>query len=296
MVPEILLLGANGQVGWELSLSLSTIGNVHAVSRHECDVSDPAALRALLRNQRPSIIVNAAAYTAVDKAEAEAEKARVINVEVPALLANEAKANGALLIDYSTDYVFDGNKNGAYLESDTTAPLSIYGQTKLDGLRAIEASGCRHLVFRVSWVYAARGGNFLRTILRLAREREQLNVVADQVGAPTPAELIADVTAQCLMLLRNGKGNEGVYHLAPAGETTWHGFASAIVREAQAAGIALKLSPDHIRAITTAEYPTAAKRPVNSRLDTTKIQTTFGIALPAWESALPRIIRETHLS
>ncbi len=296
MVPEILLLGANGQVGWELSRSLSTVGSVHAVTRRECDVTDMAALRSLIRTRRPAIIANATAYTAVDKAESEAETARLINVEVPALLAAEAKANNALLIDYSTDYVFDGNKRGAYDESDAPGPLGVYGQTKLDGLRAIEASGCHHLVFRVSWVYAARGGNFLRTILRLAREREQLNVVADQFGAPTPAELIADVTAQCLVLLRNGKGAEGVYHLAPSGETTWHGFASAIVREAQAAGISLKLLPENIRAITTAEYPTAAKRPANSRLATDKIRSTFGLALPSWESPLPRIIRETTLS
>jgi len=296
MVPDILLLGANGQVGWELSRSLSTVGAVHAVTRQECDVSDPAALRTLIHTRRPSIIVNATAYTAVDKAESEPDKARAINVEVPALLAAEAKASGALLIDYSTDYVFDGSTRDVYLESDATAPLSVYGQTKLEGLRAIEASGCRHLVFRVSWVYAARGGNFLRTILRLAREREQLSVVADQFGAPTPADLIADVTAQCLMLLRNGKGSEGVYHLAPSGETTWHGFASAIVREAVAAGIPLKLLPENIRAITTAEYPTAAKRPANSRLDTNKIRSTFGLALPSWERPLPRIIRETTQS
>ena len=296
MVPEILLLGGNGQVGWELSRALATVGNVYTVTRRECDVTDLAAVRAMVRTLRPSIIVNATAYTAVDKAESEKEQARLINASVPEVLADEAKASGALLIDYSTDYVFDGGKNGAYLEGDATGPLGVYGQTKLDGLRAIEASGCRHLVFRVSWVYAARGGNFLRTMLRLAREREQLNVVADQFGAPTPAELIADVTAQCLLLLRNGKGAEGIYHLAPSGETTWHGFTSAIVREAQAAGIPLKLAPENIRAITTAEYPTAAKRPANSRLDTNKIRSTFGIALPAWESALPRIIRETHLS
>lgn len=296
MVPEILLLGGNGQVGWELSRSLSTVGNVYTVTRRECDISDLTAVRALVRSTQPSIIVNATAYTAVDKAESESEQARLINADVPELLAAEAKASGALLIDYSTDYVFDGRKSGAYIESDAKGPLGVYGQTKLDGLRAIESSGCRHLVFRVSWVYAARGNNFLRTILRLAREREQLSVVADQFGAPTSAELIADVTAQCLTLLRNGKGAEGIYHLAPAGETTWHGFASAIVREAQAAGITLKLSAENIRAITTAEYLTAAKRPANSRLDTNKIRTTFGIALPTWESALPRIIRETHPS
>ncbi len=296
MVPEILLLGANGQVGWELSRALAPVGNVHAVTRRECDVGDLAALRAMVRSRRSAIIVNATAYTAVDKAESEKEQAQLINTAVPALLAEEAKASGALLIDYSTDYVFDGSKSSAYREGDATGPLGVYGQSKLEGLRAIEASGCRHLVLRVSWVYAARGSNFLRTILRLAGEREQLSVVADQIGAPTPAELIADVTAQCLMLLHNGKGGEGVYHLAPSGETSWHGFASAIVREAQAANIALKLTPESIRAITTADYPTAAQRPANSRLDTTKIQTTFGIALPAWESALPRIIRETPLS
>jgi dTDP-4-dehydrorhamnose reductase len=296
MAPEILLLGGNGQVGWELSRALATVGNVYTVTRKECDVSDIATIRAMVRSVRPAIIVNATAYTAVDKAESEQAQARLINVAVPEVLADEAKSSGALLIDYSTDYVFDGSKRSAYIESDAPGPLGVYGQTKLDGLRAIEASGCRHLVFRVSWVYAARGNNFLRTILRLAREREQLSVVADQFGAPTPAELIADATAQCLMLLQHGKGAEGVYHLAPAGETTWHGFASAIVSEAQAAGITLKLPAENIRAITTAEYPTAAKRPANSRLDTHKIRSTFGIALPAWESALPRIIRETHPS
>lgn len=296
MVPEILLLGGNGQVGWELSRALVTVGNVHAVTRRECDVSDLAAVRTMVRSLRPAIIVNATAYTAVDKAESEPAQAQLINAALPELLAAEAKHSGALLVDYSTDYVFDGNKSSAYIESDAPGPLGVYGQTKLDGLRAIEASGCRHLVLRVSWVYAARGSNFLRTILRLAREREQLNVVADQFGAPTPAELIADVTAQCLLLLRHGKGAEGVYHLAPAGETSWHGFASAIVREAQAAGLALRLSPESIRAITTAEYPTAAKRPANSRLDTHKIRSTFGLALPSWESPLLRIIREIQPS
>ncbi|HEY0720127.1 MAG TPA: dTDP-4-dehydrorhamnose reductase [Gammaproteobacteria bacterium] len=295
-MPEILLLGGNGQVGWELSRALAPVGHLHTVTRRECDVADLTALRELVRSRRPAIIINATAYTAVDKAESEQEQAFLINAAVPAMLAEEAKRSRALLVDHSTDYVFDGSKATAYLEEDATGPLGIYGQSKLDGLRAIEASGCRHLVFRVSWVYAARGGNFLRTILRLAREREQLSVVADQIGAPTPAELIADVTAQCLMLLRNGKGSEGIYHLAPSGETSWYGFARAIVGEAQAAGIALKLTPENIRAITTAEYPTAAKRPANSCLATDKLRTTFGIALPTWESALPRIIRETPLS
>ncbi len=296
MAAEILLLGGNGQVGWELARALAPVGTVYAVTRRECDVADLSALRTLVRTRRPAIIVNATAYTAVDKAESDKEQAQLINAVVPALLAEEAKASGALLVDYSTDYVFDGSKCGAYLEDDATGPLGVYGESKLDGLHAIEASGCRHLVLRVSWVYAARGSNFLRTILRLAGEREQLSVVADQYGAPTTAELIADVTAHCLMLLHNGKGSEGIYHLAPAGETSWHGFASAIVREAQAAGIPLKLIPENIRAITSADYPTAAKRPANSRLDTNKIRTTFGITLPSWESALPRIIRESPLS
>lgn len=294
MAPDILLLGAHGQVGWELSRALAPLGRVTAVTRRECDVTAPAAVHQLIAACRPAVIVNATAYTAVDKAESEPELATLINTSVPALLADEAKRRGALLVDYSTDYVFDGSKPARYEEGDATAPLSVYGRTKLDGLRAIEASGCRHLVFRVSWVYGARGGNFLRTILRLAREREQLSVVADQFGAPTAAELIADVTADCLLLLTHGRGAEGLYHLAPAGETSWHGFASAIVHEASAAGMALKLVPEQIRAITTADYPTAARRPANSRLATDKLQRTFGLALPSWESALPRIVRESQ--
>lgn len=289
---DILLLGAHGQVGWELSRALAPLGKVDAITRGQCDFADLGAVAERVRALRPGIIVNAAAYTAVDRAQTERAQAMRINAELPATLAAEAKRLGALLVDYSTDYVFDGNKATPYVERDPPNPGNVYGESKLAGLRAIEASGCRHLVFRVSWVYGARGGNFLQTMLRLAGERTELRVVADQIGSPTSAELIADVTAQALALLAAGKGEEGVFHLAPAGETAWHGFARAIVEAARAGGAKFGLTPDHILPITTAEYPLPAKRPANSRLATDKLIGAFGLHLPHWAEAVPRVVEE----
>lgn len=292
MANDILLLGANGQVGWELRRALASVGAVDAVTRSQCDLADLDAVIARVRAHKPNIIVNAAAYTAVDRAETEREQALRLNGQLPAALATAAKKSGALLVDYSTDYVFAGDKAGPYVETDATKPGNVYGDSKLAGLRAIEASGCRHLVFRVSWVYGARGANFLKTMLRLAGERSELRVVADQIGSPTPAELIADVTAQSLALLAAGRGEEGVFHLAPAGETSWHGFTCAIVAEAQAAGVKLALTAERIVPITTAEYPLPARRPANSRLDCGKLMRAFGLHLPQWTDALPRIVEE----
>ncbi len=292
MAPEILLLGANGQVGWELRRSLAPVGRITAFSRAELDLSILDDLVRVVREAKPSIIVNAAAYTAVDKAEVDQDMAFRVNAEAPEALASEAKRLGALLVDYSTDYVFDGALERPYLESDSPNPLSAYGRSKLAGLRAIEASGCRHLIFRVSWIYGAYGTNFVKTILRLANERSELNVVADQVGAPTPADLVADVTAQSLAALEHGKGEEGVYHLAPAGRTSWHGFARAIVDETRALGVPLKLSAQDIQPITTAEYPLPVLRPANSVLDTEKLRKTFGFHFPEWREPLSRILRE----
>lgn len=292
MAPKILLLGANGQVGWELRRSLLTVGQITAYSRAQCDLADPDGLVKTVREVRPDVIVNAAGYTAVDKAEGEPELAMRINAEAPGLLADEVKKLGGLYVDYSTDYVFDGTKAGAYIETDAPNPLNVYGLSKLEGLRAIERSGCRHLVFRVSWVYGTHGANFVTTILRLAKEREELNVVGDQIGAPTPATLIADVTAHAILMLQSGKGDEGIFHLTPASETSWHGLAREVVAQASAAGIDLLLSTDNIRPITTAEYPTGARRPTNSRLDTSKLSSTFGLHLPSWQEPLEKIIKE----
>lgn len=286
---RILLLGANGQVGWELSRSLLPLGDVTALTRNQCDLSDMAALANVLRNLRPDIIVNAAAYTAVDQAEINTEMAMCINAEAPAVLADEARRLGALLVDYSTDYVFDGAKSEAYVETDTPNPINVYGRSKLAGLQAIKKSGCRHLIFRVSWVYGGRGSNFVKSMLRLAKDHTELNVVEDQVGAPTSADLIADVTSQVLTLTRRGLGEEGVFHLAPSGETSWYGFAQAIFDHVSSVtgSTVPRLSP--IKAI---EYPALAQRPANSRLNTAKIERTFGLYMPRWQTSMKRIIEE----
>lgn len=306
MATNILLLGADGQVGWELRRSLLSVGTVTAVTRSDCELADKAAVTGLVNTTRPDIIVNAAAYTAVDLAESEATLAWSLNRDLPELLGQLARARNALVVDYSTDYVFDGSKAvfdgakpvfdgskaGRYLESDATSPVNTYGASKLAGLQALQSSACRHLVFRVSWVYSARRSNFVRTILRLAAERNELQVVSDQIGSPTPASLIADVTANVLSLLANGIGQEGVYHLAPKGQTSWHGLAQYIVRSAAAAGIALSLKPEDIKATPTSGYPTPAKRPANSLLDTTKLQRTFKLSLPDWQEPLEHLLQD----
>lgn len=287
---NILLTGKNGQVGWELARALLPLGNVAAFDHAGLDLADAAAVRRKLDEVRPDAIVNAAAYTAVDRAESEPELASAINAAAPALLAQEAARRGALLIHYSTDYVFDGAKAAPYVETDPTAPLGAYGRSKLAGEEGIRAAGCEHLIFRTSWVYGARGANFLRTILRLAAEREELRVVNDQIGAPTWARLIAEATAhalkQAMRERRDRAFRSGTYHLAAAGETSWHGFASAIV--AGRSGLRVKA----VTPIATADYPLPAPRPANSRLDTGAFRARFGLVLPDWRDCLPLCLEE----
>ncbi len=293
---RILLLGRDGQVGWELQRSLAPLGTVMAPSLDELQFEQLDALRSVVRKNAPDLIVNAAAYTVVDKAESEPELAATVNSRAVQVLAEEAGKLGTLLIHYSTDYVFDGSKPGFYTEEDAPNPLSVYGRTKLEGDRAIQASGCRHLIFRTSWVYAARGGNFVNTILRLGRERDELKIVADQTGAPTSAELIADVTALCVGYVRHCPERfadvGGIYNLVAAGETSWHNYARFVVENAARLGLLLKLAPDSIRAIATSEYPLPAQRPANSRLATDKLSRVFGIELPHWHIHLERVIEE----
>ena len=294
---KILLLGKNGQVGWELQRSLSILGEVVACdfdspAELKADFSDPESLVALVQRVRPDAIVNAAAHTAVDKAESEPDLARRINALAPGVLAREAAAIGVCLVHYSTDYVFDGSGDQPRREDAATAPLSVYGHTKLEGEELIRASGCSHLILRTSWVYAARGGNFARTMLRLAAEREELKVIADQVGAPTGADLLADVTALALWRLRSQPDLSGSYHCVAAGQTTWHEYAQFIIEWARAHGHAVKVAPDRVLSTLTLDYPTPARRPLNSRLDTTKLRSTFGITLPHWQQGVQRLLAE----
>ena len=294
---RILLLGKNGQVGWELQRSLAPLGELTALDRHGADglcgdLGNPEGIAATVRAVQPQLIVNAAAYTAVDQAESEPELARRINAAAPAVLAREAAAGGALLVHYSTDYVFDGSGERPWREDDATAPLSVYGQTKLEAEQAILASGCAHLILRTSWVYAARGGNFAKTMLRLAQERERLTVIDDQWGAPTGAELIADVSAHAIAQTRQQPGKAGIYHLAPAGETTWFQYAKHVIAQAQQAQSAIKIKATEILPIPTSAYPTPARRPHNSRLDTRKLQAAFGLSLPPWQRGVDRMLAE----
>jgi dTDP-4-dehydrorhamnose reductase len=293
---SILLLGKDGQVGWQLQRSLAPHGPVVACGRGECDLADPGEIRRVLNAVAPSVIVNAAAYTAVDKAESEPELAMRINAEAPALLAAEAAKRNALLVHYSTDYVFDGSKASPWVESDPTAPLGVYGRSKLAGEEAIRAAACRSLIFRTSWVFGARGGNFVKTILRLAREKESLNVVDDQIGSPTPAALIATVTGVALAALRQGRalaaGESRLYHLAAANPVSWRDFARTIVDLAGAMpGFELRLKAEAIRAISTAEYPLPARRPANSRLDCQRLENDFGLLMPDWRPYLERMLQ-----
>ena len=293
---SILLLGKDGQVGWQLQRSLAPHGEVIACGRAEGDLANLEQLRALVRQHRPAVIVNAAAYTAVDRAESEPELAMRINGEAPGVLAEEAARLSALLIHYSTDYVYAGDKVSTYVESDPTGPQSVYGQSKLAGEEAIRATGCKSLIFRTSWVFGARGGNFVKTILRLAREKEALNVVGDQFGAPTPAALIATVTGIVLAMLRQGRAMDGetqrLYHLCSGRPANWHEFAVTIVELASAMpGFDLCLKPTAIRAITSSEYPTAARRPLNSRLDCTRLESDFGLQMPDWQPYLARMLQ-----
>jgi dTDP-4-dehydrorhamnose reductase len=292
---RILLLGKNGQVGFELQRALAPLGEIFAVDQPECDLAEAAAIRELVRSFKPDVIVNPAAYTAVDKAESEPELAHAINTVAPRVLGEEAVKQGAWVVHYSTDYVFDGFKLGAYREDDLTNPQSVYGRTKMAGEIAIQQSGARHLIFRTSWVVGAHGNNFAKTILRLAAERDSLSVVADQHGAPTSAALLADVTAQLIRQQRHAGSDNfpfGLYHLVAGGETNWCDYARFVVAEALAAGKSLKLSPDSIRAISSSEYPTPASRPANSRLDTRKLRSTFDVELPSWQSGVRHVLQE----
>lgn len=285
--PKILLTGANGQVGWELQRTLSCLGEIIAFDSQALNLADVAGLRAKLKAVAPQIIVNAAAYTAVDKAESDVERAHAVNAIAPGILAEEAARTGALLVHFSTDYVFDGSGITPWREDDTCNPLNVYGRSKLEGERLIQASDCRHLIFRTSWVYGARGSNFLLTMRRLMRERAELKIIADQIGAPTWCRDLAEATAQILGQLAGFAAKQhtypwGVYHMCNAGETSWHGFAQVIQTLIPSETCTLK----HLIAIPSEEYPTPAQRPRNSRLDNTRLQNTFGLRLQHWESAL----------
>jgi dTDP-4-dehydrorhamnose reductase len=293
---KILLLGKGGQVGWELQRSLAPLGEVVALDFDSpglhADFSRPEGLAATVQAVRPDVIVNAAAHTAVDKAEGEPELAQAINATAPGVLAREAVALGAWLVHYSTDYVFDGSGDAPRGEDAPTGPLSVYGRTKLDGEEAIRASGCRHLIFRTSWVYGARGGNFARTMLRLAAERDQLTVIDDQVGAPTGADLLADLTAHALRATARDPSLAGTYHAVAGGQTSWHGYARFVIGFAQARGLALKTAVDAIEPVPTTAFPTPAKRPLNSRLSTARLRERFGLVLPDWQVGVERMLTE----
>jgi dTDP-4-dehydrorhamnose reductase len=288
---KILLLGKDGQLGWELQRSLSPLGEVCAVGRKTLDLEDVNAISCCLRDHRPDVVVNAAAYTAVDKAESEPWKAHAINAEAAAVLAEESARLNAWLLHYSTDYVFDGTKSTPYAETDVTNPLSVYGKTKCEGEIEIRRVNPKHLIFRTSWVYAARRHNFPRTIIRLAKEKATLQVVADQHGAPTSAELIADVTALALhqhAALGFSDRLSGTYHLTPAGSTTWHEYAEYVLAIVRARGITLKT--EELRPISTDAYRLPATRPRNCRLDITKVSKTFNLKLPHWQCHIERAV------
>lgn len=293
---KILLFGKSGQVGWELQRSLAPLGELVALdsgSREMCgDFTDLAELARTVRKVAPDVIVNAAAHTAVDKAESEPELARTINALAPGVLAEEALRAGSWLVHYSTDYVFDGSGDKPWMEADAPAPLNVYGATKLEGEQLIRASGCQHLILRTSWVYGARGGNFIRTMLKLARERDSLNIVDDQIGAPTGADLLADVTAHALRIALQRPEVSGLYHLVAGGETSWHGYASFVIDFAARSGIDLKVTPDAIKPVPSSTYPTPARRPHNSRMNTTKLQRTFDLHLPDWQTGVARMLSE----
>ena len=297
---NILLLGKGGQVGWELQRSLSVLGHVTALDHdstgHCGDFANPAGIADTVRALRPDIIVNAAAHTAVDKAESEPDLARLLNATTPGVLAEEAARLGAWLIHYSTDYVFDGSGSRPWVETDVPAPLSVYGRTKLEGEQLIQQSGAQHLILRTSWVYAARGGNFAKTMLRLARERERLTVIDDQWGAPTGAELIADVTAHAIRQVQQrpvGPHDEaGIYHLAASGHASWNSYAKHVLAQAAQAQPAIELVAKEVAPVPTSAFPTPARRPHNSRLNTAKLQATFGLRLPPWQQGVDRMLAE----
>ena len=293
---NILLFGKGGQVGWELQRSLSVLGNVtaldHDSTEHCGDFANPAGVAETVRALRPDVIVNAAAHTAVDKAESEADFARTLNATTPGAIAQEAAKLGAWLVHYSTDYVFDGSGSRPWVETDTPAPLSVYGRTKLEGEQLIAQSGARHLILRTSWVYAARGGNFAKTMLRLAQERERLTVIDDQWGAPTGADLLADVTAHAIQHLQQHPEQAGLYHCVAAGETTWNAYAKYVLSLASIENSAIKIIANEVAPVPTSAFPTPAARPHNSRLNTAKLQTTFGLQMPHWQTGVARMLAE----
>ena len=290
-LPKILLTGADGQVGFELKRTLAPLGLIKTLVRADLDLTDEVALLAVLDAEQPDIIVNPAAYTAVDKAESDVDAAYAVNARAPEIMAQWAKSHGALMIHYSTDYVFEGWGEQPYSETDAVAPQSVYGTSKEKGEQAVRNTLPEHFIFRTSWVFGAYGANFLKTMLRLMQERETLNVVADQIGAPTSAALLADVTAHVVRdTWQKRQLNElidyGTYHLVAGGETSWHGYAQYVGQLAQAAGVPLKVTPETIGAIASSAYPTPAKRPLNSRLNTEKLQNTFGLRLPDWQAGV----------
>ncbi|MDP2450455.1 MAG: dTDP-4-dehydrorhamnose reductase [Polaromonas sp.] len=295
---KILLFGKNGQVGWELQRSLAPLGELVAFDRYSTDLCGDlvnlAGIGATVRQVRPDVIVNAAAYTAVDKAESDAATAHAVNAEAPGVLAEAASAVGAWLVHYSTDYVFDGSGSKPWKESDPTGPLNVYGQSKLEGEQRIVAHCAKHLIMRTSWVYAARGGNFAKTMLRLAAERDHLSVINDQHGAPTGADLLADVTAHMVRSALRGSAGDfaGTYHVAAAGETSWHGYARFVIDYASRSGLALKASSSAVAPVPTTAFPTPAMRPRNSRLNTAKLQASFDLQLPAWQQGVARLLAE----
>ena len=293
---KILLFGKDGQVGWELRRSLAPLGEIVALdsgSRKFCgDFTRLDGIADTVRAVAPDVIVNAAAYTAVDKAESEPEQVRIINALAPAVLAREAGKLGAWLIHYSTDYVFDGSGSAPRVETDPTNPLNVYGMTKLEAEQAILTSDCNHFIFRTSWVFAARGSNFAKAMLRLAQQRDSLNVIDDQIGAPTGAELLADITAHVIRISRRRQNISGLYHLAAAGETSWYGYANFVLNFARQKGVTLTVAPENVFPVASSEFLSAARRPKNSRLDTGKLQSIFDLSLPSWETGVARMLTE----
>lgn len=296
---KILLFGKNGQVGWELQRSLAPLGELIALDRHSTDLcgdlANPDGIREAVRQVRPDVIVNAAAYTAVDKAESDAATAHAVNAVAPGALADAARAAGAWLVHYSTDYVFDGSGSQPWEESDPTGPLCVYGRTKLEGEQRIAALCAKHLILRTSWVYAARGANFAKTMLRLAGERDRLTVIDDQFGAPTGAELIADVSAHAIRQVLQRPADAGLYHLVASGETSWHGYAKHVLAQAQRVQPAMKIKASEVAPVPTSAFPTPARRPHNSRLDTRKLQSAFGLRLPPWQQGVNRMLSEVMI-
>ena len=293
---NILLLGQSGQVGWELQRSLAVLGRVTALDVHSTthcgDFSNPEGVRETVRALRPNVIVNAAAHTAVDRAESEPALAHLLNATTPGVLAQEAARCGAWLVHYSTDYVFDGSGATPWVETDAPAPLSVYGRTKYEGERLIEQSGCQYLIFRTSWVYAARGGNFAKTMLRLAQERTRLTVIDDQWGSPTGADLLADITAHAITHVQRRPQDGGLYHCAASGQTSWFSYAQFVLDQARSLPHAPPFMVNEIVPVATSDFPSAAQRPHNSRLNCSKLQNTLGLTLPAWQQGVARMLHE----